>query len=210
MQSHPDGPSYLATTDQLIAPGHGTAPSSSQECVVMDITGSDRLELLKYVAGSASPLLRQPVIVVDWQLTRDAVVQAMRHGAMDVLGYPLEQRRLVCRLGEAMAMAERAEGLRQSVRRYESSLRNLTERERQTLDGLLRGWSNKRIAYHMSVSEKTVTSHRSSLLKKMEAKHLVELVRLVTKVSLVIDTGAYQDSHEARRTGPNGSFTKGY
>jgi two-component system, chemotaxis family, CheB/CheR fusion protein len=55
---------------------------------------------------------------------------------------------------------------------------DLTERERQVLDLLLDGQPNKNIALDLGISQKTVSTHRSHIMKKMGASGLVELARL--------------------------------
>lgn len=59
---------------------------------------------------------------------------------------------------------------------------DLTKRERQILDLVLDGLSNKEIAEKIDKSVRTVEAHRFNLMKKMEAKNLAELINKVGKV----------------------------
>ena len=54
----------------------------------------------------------------------------------------------------------------------------LTRRERQTLEGLLKGWSNKEIANSLNLSVRTVKFHVSSLLVKFGVRFRTELIAL--------------------------------
>ena len=55
----------------------------------------------------------------------------------------------------------------------------LTRRERQVALLLANAETNKVIARHLNLSEKTVESHRANIMRKMEARSLADLVRKV-------------------------------
>ena len=54
----------------------------------------------------------------------------------------------------------------------------LTDRERQVLEQLVAGQPNKGIAYELDISPRTVEIHRASLMDKMQARSLSDVVRL--------------------------------
>ncbi len=60
----------------------------------------------------------------------------------------------------------------------QSKLSQLTDRERQVLDGVVAGLPNKTIAYDLNISPRTVEVHRANVMAKMQAKSLPELVRM--------------------------------
>ncbi len=55
---------------------------------------------------------------------------------------------------------------------------NLTPREKEVLRQIVDGYSNKMIADRLGISERTVSVHRSNILKKFKAKNTADLVRL--------------------------------
>lgn len=59
-----------------------------------------------------------------------------------------------------------------------AKLANLSERERQVLEGLVAGHPNKTIAYDLGISPRTVEVYRANLMTKMQAKSLSELIRM--------------------------------
>ena len=61
---------------------------------------------------------------------------------------------------------------------------NLSRRERQVLDWLAEGSSNKAIARELQISPRTVEIHRAHLMQKMEADSLPALVRMLTLLDL--------------------------
>ncbi|TNF34399.1 MAG: response regulator transcription factor [Gammaproteobacteria bacterium] len=68
------------------------------------------------------------------------------------------------------------------------SSQSLTDRERQTLNMILSGKTNKEIAQLMSISPKTVDKHRTSLMQKLNAHSVAELMAFALREGL-IDAG---------------------
>ena len=62
-------------------------------------------------------------------------------------------------------------------------LATLTPREREVLEGIVRGNSNKQIAYILGISVRTVENHRAHMMRCLGARHVAELVRLMVTVS---------------------------
>jgi len=61
----------------------------------------------------------------------------------------------------------------------------LTDRERQTLNMVISGKSNREIAEALSISPKTVDKHRTSLMQKLEVHSLAELMAYALKHGLI-------------------------
>ncbi len=61
----------------------------------------------------------------------------------------------------------------------------LTDRERQTLNMIIAGRSNKEIAAGLGISIKTVDKHRSSLMQKLEVSSVAQLMALALKEGLI-------------------------
>jgi len=65
---------------------------------------------------------------------------------------------------------------------------HLTQREKEVLHLLIDGKSNKEIAYTLSISPKTVSVHRSNIMKKFEVHNIFELLRAVSVYQLLDNT----------------------
>ena len=65
------------------------------------------------------------------------------------------------------------------------SSQSLTDRERQTLNMIIAGKTNKEIARIMSVSPKTVDKHRSSLMQKLGVHSVAELLAHALREGLI-------------------------
>lgn len=64
-------------------------------------------------------------------------------------------------------------------------LSELTEREIEVLKGIADGLSNKKIGDRLFISHKTVDSHRSNLMKKLDANNMATLIKFAIKAGLV-------------------------
>ena len=60
----------------------------------------------------------------------------------------------------------------------------LSEREIQVLRLLVNGKRNKEIAVSLSISDKTVSTYRSRLMKKLKVKNLVEMLNKLQHIDL--------------------------
>jgi DNA-binding NarL/FixJ family response regulator len=65
---------------------------------------------------------------------------------------------------------------------------HLTERERQVLQLIVDGKSNKEIAAILGISSKTVSVHRTNVMTKFDVQTTVELIRFVSRNHLVAST----------------------
>lgn len=145
-------------------------------CVIADIRmpDMDGLELQQELIRRGAEL---SVIIVTGHADVPLAVRAMKAGAVDFLEKPFDEAALLASIGRALApkpQVERNVVDRDSLERYEC----LTERERQVLALIVEGHANKVIAYHLSISPRTVELHRARVMDKMRARSVAELVRM--------------------------------
>ena len=67
----------------------------------------------------------------------------------------------------------------------EGHLARLSPRERQVLDGLIEGLSNKEIAFNLGISPRTVEIYRANMMSKLHARHLVDVLQLAFAAGLL-------------------------
>ena len=119
-------------------------------------------------------------IVVHMKLESvSQVVRLMQSGATDVLQKPTDPDRLVASIERALAIAARGRRHQASRATTAQRLASLSAREHDILRRVLRGDRNKTIAYDLHISQRTVEYHRATIMKKMGAAHLTDLVRIV-------------------------------
>ena len=121
--------------------------------------------------------VRVPLIVMTGQADIGRAVRAMKAGASDFIEKPFDDVPLLASIRRALAEGRRIEGDEASRREAVALFALLTERERQVLDRLALGESNKLVAFHLEISPRTVEIHRAHLQRKLKARSLPELVR---------------------------------
>jgi two-component system response regulator FixJ len=155
-------------------------------CLITDIRmpGMDGLELLKRVKRER-PLL--PVIMMTGHGDVPLAVEAMKLGANDFIEKPFEDQRLIDTIRAAMASFADALEDENASAQIMSRVAALSQRERQVLEGLVTGLSNKEIARDYGISPRTVEVYRANLMIKMRAANLSELVRLAMRAGVLKD-----------------------
>jgi two-component system response regulator FixJ len=148
-------------------------------CLVLDVRmpGMSGLELQRELAERAIDL---PVIVLTGHGNVQVAVHAMKAGAVDFVEKPFDNELLLDRIQKAVAESVRARGER--IKRDEIAQRAqlLTPRERQVLDLVVAGETNKGVARGLDISERTVEIHRANVMRKMRVKTLADLVKIAT------------------------------
>ncbi|WP_296722765.1 LuxR C-terminal-related transcriptional regulator [Erythrobacter sp.] len=119
-----------------------------------------------------------PVVAMDDQPTPSQIVQAIKDGALDFLVLPLEAERLTRTIARVMKEAHDVVVSRERIMLARDRLSSLSAREREVLEALTEGDSNKEIARTLSISPRTVEIHRANMMNKLGARHAVEAVRI--------------------------------
>lgn len=119
-----------------------------------------------------------PLVVVADRPEVESVVAAIKAGALDYLRLPIEEERLAEALRQVAREAEaHAEARRRMVEARER-IGTLSPREREVLDWLAHGSSNKAIARALEISPRTVEIHRANMMDKLGAGHAADAIRL--------------------------------
>jgi two-component system response regulator FixJ len=146
-------------------------------CVVTDVRmpGIDGIELLKRLKASH---IAFPVVIMTGHGDVPLAVEAMKLGAVDFLEKPFEDELLIGRIDAALRQAESRAQSEADTLDIATRLKSLSPRERQVMDGLIAGLSNKLIAREYDVSPRTIEVYRANVMTKIRAGSLSELVRL--------------------------------
>ncbi|WP_328987245.1 response regulator FixJ [Thiorhodovibrio winogradskyi] len=150
-------------------------------CLLLDVRmpGMSGLELQAYLGRRSIGL---PVIIITGHGDVAMAVRAMKAGALDFIEKPFNDDALLGSIRRALENDDRARALRSARVDIQSRIKELTPREREVMDMVTDGQSNRDIATALKVSAKTVEVHRSRVMDKMHAGSLAELVRMVMTV----------------------------
>lgn len=126
-----------------------------------------------------------PVIATGAAPDPARVVAAIREGALDYLELPLHPARLA-RVLETVGREAEALGAAQSrTLEARARLAELTPREREVVELLAAGASNKTIARDLQISPRTVEIHRANMMAKLGARRAADAVRLHLEAAMV-------------------------
>jgi two-component system response regulator FixJ len=155
-------------------------------CVVSDVRmpGIDGIDLLKRLKASHHTF---PIVIMTGHGDVALAVEAMKLGAADFLEKPFEDDRLIGMIDAALRQAEAGAQSEAVTTDIAARIATLSPRERQVLDGLIAGLSNKLIAREYDISPRTIEVYRANVMTKMEAGSLSELVRLAMRAGVLKD-----------------------
>jgi len=161
-------------------------PSVDFGCVISDVRmpGIDGIELLKRLKTSRSSL---PVLIMTGHGDVPLAIEAMKLGAVDFLEKPFDDDRLIGMIDTALKQAEAGARSEAAVLDIAARVESLSPRERQVMEGLVAGLSNKMIAREYDISPRTIEVYRANVMTKMQAGSLSELVRLAVRGGAIKD-----------------------
>jgi two-component system response regulator FixJ len=145
-------------------------------CVVTDVrmTGITGIELVERLKERR---ISVPIIIITAHADIALAIRAMRHGVLDLLEKPFSNAALVKSIQDTLARWNEGQA-GPNPEAVNGRLHTLTAREKDVLFRLLNGLPNKIIAHELGVSTRTVETHRATIMSKMNASSLAELVRM--------------------------------
>jgi FixJ family two-component response regulator len=149
-------------------------------CLVLDVR-LPRISGIELQRDLTARGVTIPIIFITGHGDIPMSVEAMKAGATEFLTKPFRGQVLLDAIHKAI---ERDRSLRQEKARLaelRGRLDSLTPREREVMDGVIAGKLNKEIAAELGASERTIKIHRASLMRKMGADSLADLVRMGEK-----------------------------
>lgn len=149
------------------------------------ILARDDQERSNRLRGTASILAQMaevgiwlPLVALSMERDVEAVLAAMKAGALDFLILPMSEEELASALGSVETVAERVTTRQRRIFEAREALDKLSKREGEVLKYLADGFSNKEIARELEISPRTVEIHRANMMLKLSAHHPSDAVRL--------------------------------
>lgn len=160
--------------------------AGSPGCLIFDVRmpGTSGLELYEALVARGETL---PVIFMTAYADVPMAVRALKSGAIEFVEKPFDRQALLDRVQRALkedAARQRRLADNEALRlRFE----RLTDKEREVLELIKEGQPNKAISAALCITERAVEMRRSSLMKKLEARTLAEMIRLSVERESVAD-----------------------
>ncbi|MBO1078419.1 response regulator [Roseomonas haemaphysalidis] len=177
----------FSTTNEFLE----VAPMLLHGCAVLELggCGDESLVVPRELKARGIEL---PVIVVgggDGDV-RTAVL-ALKAGAADWLEGPLNPERLLAAVAAALAKVRDVQEAGRKSDTARSRIAGMSRREREVLEGIVGGETNKEIARRLGISPRTVEIHRAHVMEQLGVRSLSEAVLLAAAAGL---TGSRSDA----------------
>jgi FixJ family two-component response regulator len=148
-------------------------------CLVLDVkmpvmTGP---ELQRKLADDGVSL---PIIMISGHADVRTAVAAMTAGALTLLEKPFRLDELLTHIRQAVDKDRAERAARGAAESAAARLARLTAKEREVLEMVAAGRTNREMAEHLGLSVRAVEDRRARLMKKVEADSVADLVRLLT------------------------------
>ncbi|HTP77294.1 MAG TPA: response regulator FixJ [Rhizomicrobium sp.] len=163
-----DYPSAAAFLKDPVPPG---------SCLVTDIRmpEMDGLELQEEIKKRGLDI---PVVIMTGHGDVPLAVRAMKAGALDFVEKPFDDQAMLASVERALLIGHQERARLAEAKAAQELIARLTPRERNVLEKLVAGRSNKVAAYELGISPRTIEIHRANIMDKMRARSLSDVVRI--------------------------------
>jgi FixJ family two-component response regulator len=121
-----------------------------------------------------------PVFMLENDPQVDTAVTAMKAGASDVVTKPIDTERLLRTVRDALRQDVHVGVVQDGKRAIEvRGFAQLTPREREVLQLISNGQSNKEAGRELGISPRTIEVHRARVMEKLGARNTADLMRIV-------------------------------
>ena len=147
-------------------------------CLILDVRlpGPSGFDLQAELARED---VRIPIVFITGHADIPMSVRAMKAGAIDFLAKPFRDQDLLDAVTAALDRDRERRLREESTSSLRACFESLSPREREVMGHVTEGLMNKQIAHELGISEITVKLHRGNVMRKMRARSLADLVRMV-------------------------------
>jgi len=156
-------------------------PADGPGCVVVDVRLPD-MNGLDFQTHLTKLGISLPVVIMTGYGDIPMSVRAMKHGAVDFLPKPFHDQDMLDAVITAIERDRKRRAIDSSIEGIRQRFGTLSPRERQVMLLVTAGKMNKQVASDLGITEITVKIHRGAAMRKMGARTLADLVRMVEVV----------------------------
>jgi FixJ family two-component response regulator len=166
-------PVTLASAEEFLSRPRVLVPG----CLVLDVAlpGLNGLDLQKAIAADRADL---PIIFITGASDVPMTVKAMKAGAVEFLIKPFGENTLVDAIRNAIDLGISTLDRAAEIRVIQERASSLSRREREVLNLIVSGLSNKQVGGKLDISEIAVKAHRGKVMRKMKAQSFADLVNM--------------------------------
>ncbi len=154
---------------------HGFYDKNMPGCLILDIRMpvQNGIELYQQLIAQGK---RIPVIFITGHADVTTAVAAMKTGAIEFLEKPFDKHILRQLINKGLQLDGQWREKEREFAKFHDVIARLTDREKETLDLILAGKSNKQMAAELYLSERAIEMRRAAIMKKLNAKSIAELL----------------------------------
>jgi two-component system response regulator FixJ len=179
---------YLSTLEFAVRPFAGgqdfldAMTTLAPGCVILDIRMPE-LDGLQVLQAMEPQLAQFPTIVMTGHGDVATAVTAMKLGATDFIEKPYAEEPLLATLERCLVLLDEHRVETQERDEARAALDRLSPRERDVLEGLRNGLSNKAIAQRLNLSVRTVEMHRANMMDRLSVRSIGDALRLAYRAA---------------------------
>jgi FixJ family two-component response regulator len=150
-------------------------------CLVLDVKlpGLSGLEFQEALEKAG---VKIPIIFITAHGDVPMTSRAMKAGAIEFLMKPFQKDDLLAAIHHGLERDRAWRKWQAEVSVLQARFESLTCREREVMQLVVRGLTNKEVAAQLGISEVTTKMHRGQVTRKMQADSLPDLVRMAEKL----------------------------
>ena len=188
---------FEVRTFSLASSFHRYYRSKMPGCLLLDVRMpvQDGLSLYDQLLRERK---RLPVIFITAHADVTMAVRAMKTGAIEFLEKPFDRHTLKCLIDKALSLTMHVAPRDAEFAAIEARIDRLSSRERETLELVLLGESNKTMAARLLLSERAIEMRRAAIMRKLQVRSVAELFDLAVSHRILAELRCAADNPQLR------------